>query len=993
MSTIEKNQTFPDGAEDAPPVPEAPICLTKVTATRPKQLAKRYDFIDGKLVKSTQAAMSTGQIETLSLASPNELIKLLEELTHADALMFGRAIDANASRIMTRRMLLATPTEGTVARTKEAFQFPDGPAFFFLDLDGLADGRYLSEEEILDLLYRLCPALRGVQFLIFPSSSSHIIHTKTDEDLTGRRGVHVYIPVMEGYDIPRAGDVLKDKAWLAGDGYIAISKNGNCLFRTFFDTSVLQPSRLVFASGAICGEGLEQRRGKPRLINPDGARALDTIEALPPLNPADLNLAAAVRDHARAAKKAEAEAIRTEWLSNRRVLIRSLGGRMQAAETAETLIAAVEERKLGSEFILMVRRCGESAFKAKTVHEVLSDRLGYHRALTLDPIEPDYNGGAEVGILFLDGRQPTLHSMAHGGATFQLQVSRTMIDVFPGQRRDATQRVLDHMSQDTRFYNHAELLTTIRDGKRFTLDDYELEFLLGEGIRFQAPNSRGALVPTEVPLRVLGQLLRPSAVRQLRPLMAVLNHPTITGDGRLLDHPGYHADCQFFLDFNPDDWPTIQSDMSEAEARALVDTIWTPFCEFPFPDAAARGGVLAAVLTAILRASFETAPAFASFGPVVGAGKSMVLQTVIAIATGEKATVLPPFAEGDEAEVRKVLTSLVIGGKDCALFDNVEGTVDSPTLQAFLTSSQWSDRHLSTNLMLKDAPTRIFMALSGANLGFSSGLQRRMISWRVNPEMDHGAGRVFSWDPQTVALSKRTSIIAAALGLVLAAQKAQLPPVTASLGSFPVWERIVRTTLRFIERVTHGKFVDPVPNTLDAVQFNSETLAVHQLHTAIYDDFKLDTFTARCLLEKAVSLDGSALSDALSGATNRSEKLSSKSLGRYLQRYIDRPLWGLVLRAIRGQKSLAYRLEPHATAGQSGAQSLFELLAGRCNLPREFFGEVVLIDQRRCRIQEISMVDMSRGQFVAVDVGTGERHLLSVDQAHNALRDSRTSDA
>lgn len=966
-----------------------PFHLTKLTAIRPNVLSKRYYLEDGRLRKKTAAALSEGRIKTLTLKAPEDLQQVLAGLSHADALMLGTATDPNAAQIVARRMLLESSGPGVVARTADNFRYSEGGGFLFLDHDGLPGGRYLSLEEILDCLYKLCPALRGIKLIAFPSSSSHICRTDTDEDLTGARGIHLYIPVADGRDIPRAGAVLNALSWRAGQGFIMIAQNGNRLLRTFFDTAVWQPNRLIFASGAICGNGLAQRRGLPILINPDGADALDTGGALPALDEATLELVKALQNHARAEKKAEADAIQAAWLQEKRpALLRALGTAPHVRETRKSLIAAVEDRILESDFMLLVRRPGETGFKPRSVREVLADRLGHHRAITLDPIEPDYNGHAEVGMLFLDGHKPVLHSMAHGGATYQLKGTRRVINVAPGDLHEAMQAAIAHMSEDSRFYNWGDMLTTVHRGERVVLDEYGLEYLLAGSLAFRAPNRRGDLVAIEMPPRMLAQLVRPSAVRQLRPLLAVLTHPTITGDGKLLERPGYHEGPQFYLDYDSENWPSVRTELTDAEARDLIETIWAPFRGFPFVDSASRGAVIAGILTAILRASFETAPAFASVAPDVGSGKTIAMQAVVSIASGTHAAVTPPYI-GDESELRKQLTSTALSGSMYLLIDNAEDMSSIPTLQAFLTGTGWNDRQLSTNRMLRDLPIRIFFGMTGSNLSFSRDMQRRVISWRIDPQVQNAASRMFTWSPTETALTNRKEIITAALGLVLAAQKADLPPVTEHLGSYTTWERIVRTTLRYIERVSAGRFADPVPRTLENTAENDETRALHHLHIALLDSFGWEPFSASDVLHETQRAVPTELSDALTGATGRSEALSSKSIGRYMRRFVDRPVWGLVLRVIPGQKALVYRLESHEPSEKSPAQMAFEYLAEKLGIPGELFEQDLEIGGRLCRVEAIDQLHSERPIRVR-DVSKNEVRIISVDDLQSAMAEFST---
>lgn len=991
MVKLESKQAFQADSAETPPKPttgntQGRFAATKLTATKPKKISKRYDLVDGSLNKTTAAALASGRIETLSLSGPKDFVSVLSGLDNSQVLMLGTATDQNASQIVTRRMMLNQPKPGEVARTGEHFAYPNGPGFLFIDHDGLPDGTYLSLDELLERLYVVAPELRDVQIIAFPSSSSHIYRADTGEDLTGARGVHLYIPVADARDIPRAGQVLIDRLWQHDQGFCIIAKNGNRLMRTVVDAAVWQPNRIIFASGAICGAGIEQRRGDPVVINSDGQDRLDTATALPSPDEATKNLIEAKKTHARAEKKTRAKVTQKDWIAEHRPKqLRVFGAAPGHRENHKTLIAAVEDQVLSKDLVIMVKCAGETTFHARTVGEVLTDPLGYDRALTLDPIEPDYNNNAVVGILYLDGRAPVLHSMAHGGATYRLVTSRTIIDILPGNGHATMQAILDHMRQDKRFFDDGDSLVTVMNGEKKTLDEYSLEYTLSAGIAFYKKNAKGDMVPTDIPPRLLRQLLSMGAGRGLRQLFAVMTHPTITATAKLLDQPGYHAAEGLFLVFEPDDWPTVQADLTVTEACALVDKIWAPFRGFPFTDAASRGAILAAIATAVLRSSFETAPAYMSDGPEYGAGKTLALETIATISSGCPAVVSPPFIAGDESEMRKRFTSMLMSSVSYLIFDNVEGYQHSPTFQAFLTGSQWIDRVLATNMMVKGLSTRVFIGMTGSNTTFSGDLQRRVITWRIDPGKERGAGRVFTWCPKERALASRTEIIHAILSLTLAAQKADLPPITESLGSFTSWERIVRTMVRYVEHLTDGRFADPVPKTLDATTVNDDVRALHHLHVALLDTFSWDRFTAQGLAQAVLREDWNDIADALAGATGRSERLSSKSIGRYMRRFVDRPVWGLVLRVLPGEKAMAYRLEAQEYDGKSADQIAFETLADRVGVPAEIFGSEFTGHDARYRVEAIRPTDEKR-PILARDLVSEDLRAFSAAEIQEALR-------
>ena len=73
---------------------------------------------------------------------------------------------------------------------------------------------------------------------------------------------------------------------------------------------------------------------------------------------------------------------------------------------------------LHADFDLIVAEDGQ--WVSATVREVLADPQRFNERETLDPLEPDYDGGRAVGWLNLNADPPELFSQAHGGQRFEL---------------------------------------------------------------------------------------------------------------------------------------------------------------------------------------------------------------------------------------------------------------------------------------------------------------------------------------------------------------------------------------------------------------------------------------------------------------------------------------------------------------------------------------------------------------------------------------------
>src|ERR1019366_7654956 len=137
-----------------------------------------------------------------------------------------------------------------------------------------------------------------------------------------------------------------------------------------------------------------------------------------------------------------------------------------------------------------------------------------------------------------------------------------------------------------------------------------------------------ACQPADVPPELVSAIQARTTDRGLRVLDAVICDPVMRPDGSILDAPGYsEADLVLFVS-DEGDPPRIPQVPTDAEVRAAFAELWRPFAEFPYAHDAARGVMLAALLTAVTRPTLPTAPAFAFDAPKAGSGKSLLAESV-----------------------------------------------------------------------------------------------------------------------------------------------------------------------------------------------------------------------------------------------------------------------------------------------------------------------------------------------------------------------------
>ena len=242
--------------------------VTVVTAAKPKDLSKGYFLLEGELRKRPGGVLVKGKAMVIPL--PNGLTDLkivLMELRSPQALIYGVPKEHSSIRLMSSEEWHkeGCPSDA-IPRTKEHFEWSDGPGIMMLDYDP-GDGQgVLNRDELVRTIRDAVPALKKVKMLWVPSASSHIVNSDTGEDLTGLKGQRLYLIADDARDIPRAGKALVESLWAAGHGRIEASKSGQLLERTIVDAFVWQPNRLDFAAGAHCEPPLYQDRGEPIII-------------------------------------------------------------------------------------------------------------------------------------------------------------------------------------------------------------------------------------------------------------------------------------------------------------------------------------------------------------------------------------------------------------------------------------------------------------------------------------------------------------------------------------------------------------------------------------------------------------------------------------------------------------------------------------------------------------------------------------------------------
>jgi P4 family phage/plasmid primase-like protien len=378
---------------------------------------KRVDYIDGVVVKDAghSLSVSAGTHADVDVDGLEGLQQLLTTIGPNQALTLGiNGADVVQSLVTDTKLSELNYPPDTISRTLECLSWPDGAHYLLLDHDPEPGRPELNADQFWSQLVDVCPEMMEVGRLVTSSTSSEIYDSATDECLKGAIGHHTYIQVRG--DVNRFLGILKSRMWASKKAFFKLAKPNSktgvasILERFLLDAAVFSPERIIYEAGAICGEGIEQRRSAP-ILYPGKIWDLDEIAEL---TEDESNLAAGNRGDAHAA-------IAPVRLRNAIAWHEAAGkSNALAYQAASDAIKRLDNLVL-SPFHQIILSNGDVV--------AIRDLDDSHIETTCrDPQEPDYRGGAIVGKIYKrDLGGYNIHSQAHGGATYRCQ---TMNDWF-----------------------------------------------------------------------------------------------------------------------------------------------------------------------------------------------------------------------------------------------------------------------------------------------------------------------------------------------------------------------------------------------------------------------------------------------------------------------------------------------------------------------------------------------------------------------------------
>ena len=339
------------------------------------------------------------------------------------------------------------------------------------------------------------------------------------------------------------------------------------------------------------------------------------------------------------------------------------------------------------------------------------------------------------------------------------------------------------------------------------------------------------------------ELLRVATVRQ----------PVRRKDGRIELLPyGYDVESQTYTQNSGIEFA---QDMPLDEARTVLKNLVR---EFPFGDRKEDGrsrneaiviaGMLAMFAAPLLRPQARRLN-FMFSSNSVGSGKTLLAQ--MAIITSLGTCDVQPLPENQE-DWRKILDTESLAGSPYILFDDCNGFLKSPTLNAFLTASTWTGRKMNTQQKFA-VPKIATVFLTGNNLEVTPDVARRFLHCRMlTDEADPQARKIektFS-DEWLEKPEVRSQLLACLWSIVRSWDEAGRPGPDRIIRGYEPWCAV------FGGMVKHAGFGDPMEPLPVEESGNSEladmTALVSHLAKGIDDSSE---FSFQDVVEAAIEVN------------------------------------------------------------------------------------------------------------------------------------------
>lgn len=476
-----------------------------------------------------------------------------------------------------------------------------------------------------------------------------------------------------------------------------------------------------------------------------------------------------------------------------------------------------------------------------------------------------------------------------------------------------TDQTLKYMKHSQEFFDAGDQLVVIDHNQLITMNRDNLAYYLSTCIQYFTINDKNEQKYINPPIQLISQLL--SINRKLNKISVVTDIPIILKSGEIISTYGYHEEYEIFISHMHDDFPNL-TNISEKQLIQSIDNLMHPFFEFSFKSPLDFSVILAAILTAIIRPTLPTAPAFAIDAPTQGTGKSYLSQCLSVLAINHPPSTFPPTSAKNDDELRKRLTSSLLNNDNAILFDNIIETFDSPTLATFLTNAEYSDRVLnqSKNITFNN---KLLVLITGNNIEFSGDMLRRVLKCRLDTQLQDPTTRNFTFNPIEYIKQNRYNLVIAGLTIIKAYFESEfyqnnLYKNKGQLASFEQWDKLVRQPILWLsETIDNNKFQDPINSIKQSMKSDpdSQTWSLILLELEQINELKERWLEAKEIFQIILNSSNHLIIIELFQDLLNTDEISHRSLGKALSFRKDKVANNLRIIQKQSSNRNRYKLE------------------------------------------------------------------------------------
>ncbi|WP_437590465.1 hypothetical protein [Sorangium sp. So ce1000] len=308
------------------------------------------------------------------------------------------------------------------------------------------------------------------------------------------------------------------------------------------------------------------------------------------------------------------------------------------------------------------------------------------------------------------------------------------------------------------------------------------------------------LVQVIPPDEVVHAVIARGSWRGIRPLIGIIEAPSMRPDGTLIDKPGYDAETGYL--YAPSrEFPPVPEHPTQEDARSALAELEDIFVDFPHKTKDHRATAIAAILTLLGRPAVRgNIPAVLWESTTPGTGKGLGADAVGVVGTGRPTAKLN-FPE-DDVELDKVLAGCALDGTALVNFDNIPTKLafGGGTLDRCLTSGGRVQLRVLGKSGNPTLPWETMVMATGNNIFIRDDMARRCIMSSLETHLENPEERQDFKHPDLLAwvTAERPRLVCAGLTILRAFIVAGRPRLgIGTWGSFEQWAALIPPAIVF----------------------------------------------------------------------------------------------------------------------------------------------------------------------------------------------------